>query len=39
MDVMADERLMQALRDSLADIKAGRVLPLDEVAERFELNR
>jgi PHD/YefM family antitoxin component YafN of YafNO toxin-antitoxin module len=39
MDVMADERLMRALRDSLADIKAGRVLTLDEVAERLELDR
>jgi PHD/YefM family antitoxin component YafN of YafNO toxin-antitoxin module len=39
IDVMADERLVRALRNSLADIEAGRVLTLDQVAERFELNR
>lgn len=39
IDVMADERLMRALRDSLADIEAGRVLTLDQVGERFELDR
>jgi PHD/YefM family antitoxin component YafN of YafNO toxin-antitoxin module len=39
IDVMADERLMRELRGSLADIKAGRVLTLDQVAERFELDR
>ncbi len=39
IDVMADEHLTEALRKSLSDIQAGRTLSLEEVAERFDLER
>lgn len=39
LDVMSDPDAAEALRDSLADIEAGRVHPLDEVARRLHLKR
>lgn len=39
LDVMSDPEAAEALRDSLADIEAGRVHSLDEVARRLHLKR
>jgi len=39
LDVMSDPEAVEALRGSLADIEAGRVRTLDEVARRLRLRR
>jgi PHD/YefM family antitoxin component YafN of YafNO toxin-antitoxin module len=39
LDVMSDPEAVEALRGSLADIEAGRVRSLDEVARRLRLRR
>jgi antitoxin YefM len=39
LDVMSDPAAVEALRKSLADIKAGRVHTLDDVAARLGLER
>jgi antitoxin YefM len=39
LDVMSDQNAVEALRKSLADIKAGRVHTLDDVAARLGLER
>jgi PHD/YefM family antitoxin component YafN of YafNO toxin-antitoxin module len=39
LDVMSDPEAAEALRDSLADIEAGRVHSLEEVALRLHLKR
>jgi len=39
LDVMSDPEAVEALRDSLADIEAGRSRSLDEVACRFQLRQ
>lgn len=39
LDVMSDPDAAEALRDSLADIEAGHVHSLDEVARRLHLKR
>lgn len=39
LDVMSHPDASEALRDSLADIEAGRVHFLDEVARRLQLRR
>jgi len=39
LDVMSDPKAAEALRGSLADIEAGRVRSLDEVARRLHLRR
>ena len=39
LGVMSDPDAVEALRKSLADIEAGRVHTLDEVAERLGLER
>jgi PHD/YefM family antitoxin component YafN of YafNO toxin-antitoxin module len=39
LDVMSDPEAVEAFRDSLADIEAGRSRSLDEVACRLHLRR
>jgi antitoxin YefM len=39
LDVMSDTAVVEALRKSLADISAGRVHTLDDVAARLGLER
>jgi antitoxin YefM len=39
LDVMSDQNAVEALRKSLADIKAGRVHTLEDVAARLGLER
>lgn len=39
LDAMSDPDVVEALRGSLADIEAGRVRALDEVARRRHLSR
>lgn len=39
LEVMSDPEAVEALRGSLADIEAGRVHSLDEVARRLHLKR
>ena len=39
LDVLSDSHAVESLRGSLADIEAGRVSRLDEVARRLHLTR
>jgi PHD/YefM family antitoxin component YafN of YafNO toxin-antitoxin module len=39
LDVLSDPEAAEGLRDSLADIEAGRIHSLDEVARRLHLKR
>lgn len=38
LEIMSDKKLVKSIKRGLEDIKAGRVIPLEEVMKKLELN-